>query len=109
MRHSMSIVQVIVTLPTPIFLIVGQNIIKGLKSRFRNFKHHIYLSLGVMALIKMYKFSATAKHLILKCLPIHNERSSNLTHLVTKTLLNIDSKNLVARSIDVPKFSAECP
>ena len=57
----------------------------------------------------MYNISATAKHLILKCLPIHNERSSNLTHLVTKTLLNIDSKNLVARSIDVPKISAECP
>ena len=62
-----------------------------------------------MAFIKKYKFSAIAKHLILKCLPIHNETSANLTNLVTKTLLNIDSENLVARSIDVPKFSAECP
>ena len=57
----------------------------------------------------MYKLSATAKHLILKSLSIHNGRSANLTSLVTRTLLNIDSENLVARSIDVPKFSAECP
>ena len=99
----------VVTLPTPIFLIVGQNIIKGLKSRFRNFKHHIYLSLGVMALIKMYKFSAKAKHLIMKCLPIINGRSANLTNLVSKTLLNVVSENLVARSRDVPKFPSECP
>ena len=62
-----------------------------------------------MAFIKKYIFSAIAKHLILKCLPIHNGRSENLTNLVTKTLLNIHSENGVARSIDVPKFSAECP
>ena len=56
----------------------------------------------------MYKFSATAKHLILKCLPIHNGRSANLTNLVTKKLLNIDSEILVARSMDAPNFSADC-
>ena len=78
-------------------------------SRFRKFKPHIYFSLGVMALMKIYNFSATVKHLILKCLPIHNGESANLTNLVTKTLLNIDSENLVARSIDGPNFSAECP
>ena len=57
----------------------------------------------------MYNFSATAKHLILKCLPILTGRSANLTNLVTRTLLNIDSENLVAISIDDPKCSAECP
>ena len=62
-----------------------------------------------MALMKMYNFSATVKHLILKCLPIQNGRSANLTNLVTKILLNTDYENLVARSIDGPKFSAECP
>ena len=62
-----------------------------------------------MAFIKKYNFSAIAKHLILKCLPIHNGRSANLTNLVTKKLLNIDSEILVAKSIDVPKFSTECP
>ena len=62
-----------------------------------------------MSLIKIYKCSAKAKHLILKCLPIHNGRSENLTNLVTKTLLLIDSENIVARSIDVPKCSTDCP
>ena len=57
----------------------------------------------------MYNISATAKHLNLKCLPIHNGMSSYRTNLVTSTLLNIASENLVARSIDVPKFPAECP
>ena len=57
----------------------------------------------------MNNFSAKAKHLIVKCLPILNGRSANLTDLVTRILLNIDSENLVARSIDVPKISAECP
>ena len=57
----------------------------------------------------MYKLSIKAKHLIVKCSPILNGGSTNLTNLVTETLLNIDSENLVARSIDVPKFSAECP
>ena len=61
-----------------------------------------------MALIEIYKFSAKAKHLIVKCLPILNGRSANLTDLVTRTLLNIDSENLVVRYIDVPKFSADC-
>ena len=57
----------------------------------------------------MYNISATAKHLNLKCLPIHNGMLSYRTNLVTSTLLNIASENLVARSIDVPKFPAECP
>ena len=62
-----------------------------------------------MALMKMYNFSATVKLLTLKCLPIQNGRLVNLTNLVTKILLNTDSENLVARSIDGPKISAECP
>ena len=61
-----------------------------------------------MALIKMYKISAKAKHLIVKCLLILNGRSANLTNLVTRTLLNIDSENIVARSIDVPEISTDC-
>ena len=56
----------------------------------------------------MYIISAKAKHLIVKCLPIPNGRSANLTNLVTRTLLNIDSENIVTISIDVPKFSADC-
>ena len=62
-----------------------------------------------MALMKMYNFSETVKHIILKCLPIQNGRSANLTNLVTKTILNIASENLVARSRDAPKFSSEYP
>ena len=54
----------------------------------------------------MYSFSRTAKHLTLKCLPIQNGRSANLTNLVTMTLLNLASENIDARSIDVPKFQA---
>ena len=59
-----------------------------------------------MALIKIYIFSRTAKHLILKCLPIQNGKSANLTNLVTMTLLNLASENIDARSVDVPKFPA---
>ena len=72
------------------------------------FKPHIYFSLCLMALIEIYKFSAKAKHLSVKCLPILNGRSANLTNLVIRTLLYIDSEFFVARSIDVPKFSADC-
>ena len=62
-----------------------------------------------MTLIKTYTFSAKAKYLILKWLPIHIERSTNLTNLVINTPLYIASENIVARSIDVPEFPAECP
>ena len=55
----------------------------------------------------MYNISAKAKHLIVKCLPILNGRSANLINLVTRTLLNIDSENLVAKSIDVLIFYAD--
>ena len=66
------------------------NLTLMLKRRFTNVVPHIYFSLGVLAFIKMKK-NATAKHLIFKCIPIHNGSSSKLS-----------------RSIDVPKFSAEC-
>ena len=62
-----------------------------------------------MALRKINKCYATAKHLIFKCLPIHNGRSTNLKNLVANTLLKIDSEKLVARSINVHNFPAECP
>ena len=56
----------------------------------------------------MYKFSARAKHLIVMCLPILIGRSADLTNLVTRTLLGIDSENFVARSIDVPNSADGC-
>ena len=59
-----------------------------------------------MALTKKRHGFDSSKYLILKCLSIFNGEAEYLTKLVTKTLLYIDSRNLVARYIDVPNMSA---
>ena len=59
-----------------------------------------------MALTKKHHGFDSSKYLILKSLSIFNGEAEYLTKLVTKTLLYIDSRNLVARYIDVPNMSA---
>ena len=108
MGHSISIVQMLVTPPTLIVLIFGQNVSLGLKIRFVKFKLHISFFLRVMALRKLHQFPMTTKYLILKYLSILKGKSIYHTNLVTKTLLYIDSGKIVARYTNIRKMSAEC-
>ena len=59
-----------------------------------------------MAHTKKHHCFDTSKYFILKCLSNFNGEAEYLTKLVTKQLLYIDSRNLVARYIDVPNMSA---
>ena len=78
----------------------------GIKKRLEKCKLYIYLFIHIMALTKKHHCFGTSKYFILNCLSIFNGESEYFTKLVTKTLLYIDSRNRVARYIDVPNLSA---